>query len=97
MSEMIDRQRAIHDYMAFVSDHRASKARHVPPTAEDLPPVESIEVSRADAMKAFFELHPEHGIFRLDVSHVFEDQQLFSFSKERWEKTTRKLAKAKPK
>ncbi len=48
-------------------------------------------------MDVFFKLHPEHAHHRADVSKDFDQQKLFSFSKERWGETTTKLCAAKPK
>jgi hypothetical protein len=96
MGEYVDRKKATDGFHQFVTGHLASQGRHVEFTAPDLPAVEPIEVDRADALKTFFEVNPQHLKYRGEVEKVFSDQQQFSFSKERWNETAEKLRTAKP-
>jgi hypothetical protein len=95
VSGVFDRQKAVLEFRRFVARHGASQARHVSFVASDPPLVEPAEISRGEALEVFFKLHPEHGHHRADVSNDFNQQELFSFSKERWGET--KLSAAKPK
>src|SRR4051812_12272131 len=53
--------------------------------------VEPAEISRGETLDVLFKLHPEHAHRRADVSKDFDQQELFSFSKERWGETTTNL------
>jgi hypothetical protein len=97
MTGVFDRQKAILEFRRFVARNGASQARHVSFVASDPPFVEAAEISRGEALDVFFKLHPEHAHHRADVSKDFDQQKLFSFSKERWGETTMKLCAAKPK
>jgi hypothetical protein len=90
-SELMNLQRAKGEFHAFVAEHRASQGGHVNTAAADLPLVEPTEVTRSDVMNAFFELHPEHEIFRLDLAQICRNEVVFLFSKERWAVTSAKL------
>jgi hypothetical protein len=96
MSGVFDRQKAVLEFRRFVARHGAPQARHISLVASDPPFVEPAEISRAEALDVFFKLHPEHAHHRADVSNDFNQQELFSFSKERWGETT-KLSATKPK
>jgi hypothetical protein len=95
MTGVFDRQRAVLEFRRFVARHGVSQGRHVSVGASNPPFVE--EISSSEAMDVFFKLHPEHAHHRADVSKDFDQQELFSFSKERWAETTTKLSAAKPK
>ena len=82
---------------ALFPHHGASQGRHVSFVAADPLFVEPAEISRGEALDVFFKLHPEHVHHRADLSKDFDQQELFSFSKERWGETTTKLSAAKPK
>ncbi len=97
MSGVFDRQKAVLEFRRFVARHGASQARHISFVASDLLFVQPAEISRGEALEVFFKLHPEHGHSRADVSNDFNQQELFSFSKERWGETTTKLSAANPK
>jgi hypothetical protein len=97
MAGVFDRQKAVLEFRRFVARHGASQARHVSFVASDPPFVEPAEISRGEALDVFFKLHPEHAHHRTDVSEDFDQQKLFSFSRERWGETTTKLSAAKPK
>src|SRR3954470_17907209 len=97
MTGVFDRQRALLEFRRFVARHGASQARPASVVASNPPFGEPAEISRGEALDVFFKLHPEHAHHRADVSKDFDQQKLFSFSKERWGETTRKLCSAKPK
>jgi hypothetical protein len=90
-SELKNLERAKRDFHAFVAEHRTSQGCHLDAAAAALPLVEATRVARSEVMNAFFELHPEHEIFRRDLAQVCRDEVVFSFSKERWAVTSAKL------
>lgn len=94
MSGMFDRQKAVLEFRRFVAEHLSSQGRHGDFVAPDPPLIASTEVKRSEVLNVFFQLHPEHLKYRPDVSADAADDNLLSFSKERWEETTTKLTNA---
>ena len=97
MTGVFDRQRAVLEFRRFVARHGVSQGRGVSVVASNPPFVEPADISRGEALDVFFKLHPEHAHHRADVSKDIDQQELFSFSKDRWAETTTKLSAAKPK
>jgi hypothetical protein len=97
MPGIFDRQRAVFDFRKFVAGHRASQGRCVNFAAAYLPFIAPAKINRGEALNVFLKLHPEHADHRSAVSKDFDEQELFSFSKERWGETTKKLSPEKPK
>ena len=97
MSGTFDRQRAVFDFRKFVSMHRAWQGRHENLAAARARSSEHADVSKGDALGVFLRLHPEHADNQSAIDVDFAGQECFTFSKERWEESTRESSAAKPK
>lgn len=91
-SEITNLQRAKRDFHAFVAEHRKSQTQQDDAAQANLPLVEQMEVSRSDAMNVFFELHPEHKVYQIELAQVCRSELVFLFSKERWAATSVELS-----
>jgi hypothetical protein len=94
---VVDPQKALSDFRAFVSAHRAWQGRHVNLAAARAGSADHAVISRVDALGAFIQLHPEHADRQSAINMDFDGQECFTFSKERWDETINGSSAAKPK
>jgi hypothetical protein len=55
------------------------------------------KVSKGDVLGVFLKLHPEHTDNQSAMNTDFGGQECFTFSKKRWEETTKESSAANPK
>src|SRR6476620_6409694 len=96
MAGVFDRQRAIFDFRKFVSVHRAWQGRHANFAAARAQSIEHVEITRGESMAVFIQLHPEHVDCQSAIDTDFDGQERFTFSKARWEETTKMSSTAIP-
>jgi hypothetical protein len=96
MTGVFDRQRAIFDFRKFVSVHRAWQGRHANFAAARAQSAEHVEISKGASLVIFIQLHPEHANYQSAIESDFDGQERFTFSKARWEETTKVSSVAVP-
>ena len=97
MAGVFDRQRAIFDFRKFVSVHRAWQGRHANFAAARAQSAAHVEISKGESLAMFIQLHPEHVDSQSAIDTDFDGQERFTFSKARWEETTKMSSTAIPK